>query len=120
MTLVDGFDDLVAGGKGNDNIDGGAGDDKLYGGSVPTGVDHHITYADDDVIHAGRGNDTVYGGDFLANQPPVKRMCDMAPAIINLFDRMGVPFSRTKEGLMDFRRFGGTLHHRQFPRRFGD
>src|SRR5437870_2983511 len=57
-------------------------------------------------------DDTVYGGDFLANQPPVKRMCDMAPAIINLFDRMGVPFSRTKEGLLDFRRFGGTLHHR--------
>lgn len=57
-------------------------------------------------------DDTVYGGDFLANQRPVKRMCDMAPQIIYLFDRMGVPFSRTKEGLMDFRRFGGTLHHR--------
>lgn len=57
-------------------------------------------------------DDTVYGGDFLANQPPVKRMCDMAPQIIYLFDRMGVPFSRTSEGLMDFRRFGGTLHHR--------
>lgn len=57
-------------------------------------------------------DDTVYGGDFLANQPPVKRMCDMAPQIIYLFDRMGVPFSRTKEGLLDFRRFGGTLHHR--------
>ncbi|MBV9240471.1 MAG: succinate dehydrogenase flavoprotein subunit [Acidobacteria bacterium] len=57
-------------------------------------------------------DDTVYGGDFLANQPPVKRMCDMAPEIIYLFDRMGVPFSRTKEGLLDFRRFGGTLHHR--------
>lgn len=57
-------------------------------------------------------DDTVYGGDFLANQPPVKRMCDMAPQIIYLFDRMGVPFSRTNEGLMDFRRFGGTLHHR--------
>ena len=57
-------------------------------------------------------DDTVYGGDFLVNQPPVKRMCDMAPQIIYLFDRMGVPFSRTKEGLMDFRRFGGTLHHR--------
>lgn len=57
-------------------------------------------------------DDTVYGGDFLANQPPVKRMCDMAPQIIYLFDRMGVPFSRTQEGLMDFRRFGGTLHHR--------
>ncbi|MBX3268382.1 MAG: succinate dehydrogenase flavoprotein subunit [Acidobacteria bacterium] len=57
-------------------------------------------------------DDTVYGGDFLANQPPVQRMCDMAPEIIYLFDRMGVPFSRTKEGLLDFRRFGGTLHHR--------
>ena len=57
-------------------------------------------------------DDTVYGGDFLANQPPVKRMTDMGPEIVYLFDRMGVPFSRTKEGLMDFRRFGGTLHHR--------
>jgi len=34
----------------------------------------------------------VYGGDFLANQPPAKAMCEMAPAIIYLFDRMGVPF----------------------------
>jgi succinate dehydrogenase / fumarate reductase flavoprotein subunit len=57
-------------------------------------------------------DDTVYGGDFLANQPPVQKMCEMAPAIIYLFDRMGVPFSRTTEGLLDFRRFGGTLHHR--------
>ena len=57
-------------------------------------------------------DDTVYGGDFLANQTPVQQMCDMAPQIIYLFDRMGVPFSRTKEGLLDFRRFGGTLYHR--------
>ncbi len=57
-------------------------------------------------------DDTVYGGDFLANQKPVHRMCEMAPEIIYLFDRMGVPFSRTREGLLDFRRFGGTLHHR--------
>ncbi|MBA2341554.1 MAG: succinate dehydrogenase (quinone) flavoprotein subunit, partial [Pyrinomonadaceae bacterium] len=57
-------------------------------------------------------DDTVYGGDFLANQPPAKAMCEMAPSIIHLFDRMGVPFSRTKEGLLDFRRFGGTKHHR--------
>jgi succinate dehydrogenase / fumarate reductase flavoprotein subunit len=57
-------------------------------------------------------DDTVYGGDFLANQPPAKAMCEMAPSIIYLFDRMGVPFSRTHEGLLDFRRFGGTKHHR--------
>ena len=57
-------------------------------------------------------DDSVYGGDFLANQPPVKAMCDAAPGIIDLLDRMGVPFNRTPEGLLDFRRFGGTLHHR--------
>ncbi|WP_124727014.1 succinate dehydrogenase flavoprotein subunit [Staphylospora marina] len=57
-------------------------------------------------------DDTVYGGDFLANQPPVKAMCEAAPGIIYLMDRMGVPFNRTPEGLIDFRRFGGTKHHR--------
>ena len=57
-------------------------------------------------------DDTVYGGDFLANQTPVKKMCEAAPAIIDLLDRMGVPFNRTPEGLLDFRRFGGTLYQR--------
>jgi succinate dehydrogenase / fumarate reductase flavoprotein subunit len=57
-------------------------------------------------------DDTIYGGDFLANQTPVKAMCEAAPGIIDLLDRMGVPFNRTPEGLLDFRRFGGTLYHR--------
>lgn len=57
-------------------------------------------------------DDTVYGGDFLADQPPVKAMCEAAPGIIHMFDRMGVMFNRTPEGLLDFRRFGGTKHHR--------
>ncbi len=57
-------------------------------------------------------DDSVYGGDFLANQPPVKAMCDAAPGIIHLMDRMGVMFNRTSEGFLDFRRFGGTKHHR--------
>jgi len=57
-------------------------------------------------------DDTIYGGDFLANQSLVKAMCEAAPAIIDLLDRMGVMFNRTPEGLLDFRRFGGTLFHR--------
>src|SRR5450755_496025 len=57
-------------------------------------------------------DDTVYGGDFLADQAPVKSMCYAAPGIINLLDRMGVMFNRTPEGLLDFRRFGGTMFHR--------
>lgn len=57
-------------------------------------------------------DDTIYGGDFLANQELPRQMCDAAPEIIYMFDRMGVMFNRTPEGLLDFRRFGGTKHHR--------
>ena len=56
--------------------------------------------------------DTVLGGDFLANQPPVKAMCDAAPGLIHLLDRMGMMFTRTPEGLLDLRPFGGTKHTR--------
>jgi succinate dehydrogenase / fumarate reductase flavoprotein subunit len=56
--------------------------------------------------------ETVKGGDFLANQPLAKGMCEAAPGIVYLLDRMGVPFNRTAEGLLDFRGFGGTLFSR--------
>ena len=57
-------------------------------------------------------DDTVYGGDFLQHQPPVKEMTDWGPKIIDLMDRLGVPFNRTPEGNRDQRRFGGTLFKR--------
>lgn len=57
-------------------------------------------------------DDTIYGGDFLANQPQVRAMCEAAPKIINLFERMGVMFNRTPEGYLDLRRFGGTQKRR--------
>jgi succinate dehydrogenase / fumarate reductase, flavoprotein subunit len=57
-------------------------------------------------------DDTVYGGDFLQHQPPVKEMTDWGPRIIDLMDRIGVPFNRTAEGFRDQRRFGGTLFKR--------
>jgi succinate dehydrogenase / fumarate reductase flavoprotein subunit len=56
--------------------------------------------------------ETAKGGDFLANQPLAKGMCEAAPGIVYLLDRMGVPFNRTPEGLLDFRGFGGTLFSR--------
>jgi succinate dehydrogenase / fumarate reductase, flavoprotein subunit len=56
--------------------------------------------------------DTLKGGEFLNDQILVQEMCYHAPGVIYLLDRMGVPFSRTAEGLISFRRFGGTLHHR--------
>ncbi|MCG7949971.1 MAG: succinate dehydrogenase (quinone) flavoprotein subunit [Candidatus Thiodiazotropha endolucinida] len=56
--------------------------------------------------------DTLKGGAYLANQPPVKSMCEQAPGIIRTFERMGVTFSRTAEGLLDLRLFGGVKNRR--------
>lgn len=56
--------------------------------------------------------DTVKGGGYIANQPPIKTMCEEAPGLIRAFERMGVTFSRTPEGLMDLRLFGGVKNKR--------
>ncbi|MFI4894497.1 MAG: succinate dehydrogenase flavoprotein subunit [Phycisphaerales bacterium JB058] len=57
-------------------------------------------------------DETIYGGDFLADQHPVLEMTNWAPRIIDLLDRMGVPFNRTHEGFRDLRLFGGSLFKR--------
>ncbi len=57
-------------------------------------------------------DETIYGGDFLADQPPVLEMANFAPKVIDLLDRMGVPFNRTNEGFRDLRLFGGSLFKR--------
>ncbi|QDU71902.1 succinate dehydrogenase flavoprotein subunit [Mucisphaera calidilacus] len=57
-------------------------------------------------------DETLYGGDFLNHQPPVYEMAHWAPKVIDLLDRMGVPFNRTREGERDLRLFGGSLFKR--------
>jgi succinate dehydrogenase / fumarate reductase flavoprotein subunit len=57
-------------------------------------------------------DETIYGGDFLADQGPVLEMANWAPRVIDLLDRMGVPFNRTMEGYRDLRLFGGSLFKR--------
>jgi succinate dehydrogenase / fumarate reductase, flavoprotein subunit len=59
-------------------------------------------------------DETALGGDFLADQPPVNEMTSWAPKIIDLLDRMGVPFNRTPEGQRALRLFGGSLFKRTF------
>ncbi len=59
-------------------------------------------------------DETILGGDFLADQPPVLEMCNWAPRIIDVLDRMGVPFNRTPEGQRALRLFGGSLFKRTF------
>ena len=57
-------------------------------------------------------DDTVYGGDFLADQLAVKGMVEAAPKLIKMLDRMGVTFTRTPEGNLDLRNFGGQKNKR--------
>ncbi|MBI4277393.1 MAG: FAD-dependent oxidoreductase, partial [Armatimonadetes bacterium] len=56
--------------------------------------------------------DTVKGSDFLADQDAVEILCREAPLRIVELERWGVPFSRTPEGRIDQRPFGGA----GFPR----
>ena len=56
--------------------------------------------------------DTIKGGAYLGNQPPIKSMCEDAPGLLRTFERMGVTFSRTPEGVMDLRLFGGVKNKR--------
>src|SRR5260370_24574000 len=54
-------------------------------------------------------DETIYGGDFQANQPPVKRMCEARPGSIDRLHGMGRTVNRTPGGLLDDGRFGGAL-----------
>ncbi len=78
-------------------------------GGINSVNDYTRQQGDNEWLHV---DDTVYGGDFLQHQPPVKEMCDWAPRVIDLLDRLGVTFNRTPEGLRDHRRFGGTMYER--------
>jgi succinate dehydrogenase / fumarate reductase flavoprotein subunit len=69
------------------------------------------TKGENDTVHE-HFDDTVYGGDFLADQNAIKGMCEAAPKLIKMFDRMGVTFTRTPEGLLDLRNFGGQKNKR--------
>ncbi len=57
-------------------------------------------------------DDTVYGGDFLGDQKAIRGMIEAAPKLIEMFDRMGVTFTRTPEGILDLRNFGGQKNKR--------
>ena len=51
--------------------------------------------------------DTIKGSDWLGDQDAIEYMCKEAPAAIVELEHYGVPFSRTKEGKIYQRPFGG-------------
>ncbi len=56
--------------------------------------------------------DTIKGSDYLADQDAVKTMCEDAAKTVIGLEHLGVPFSRTPEGKIAQRRFGG--HTKEF------
>ena len=56
--------------------------------------------------------DTVKGSDYLADQDAVEIMVKDAPGAIIELEHMGAPFSRTREGFIAQRKFGGHTHPR--------
>ncbi len=55
--------------------------------------------------------DTVKGSDWLGDQDAIELMCKEAPAAVIELEHYGVPFSRTDEGLIYQRPFGGMTTH---------
>lgn len=55
--------------------------------------------------------DTIKGSDWLGDQDAIQYMCQHAPAAIIELEHYGVPFSRTPEGKIYQRPFGGMTTH---------
>ncbi len=55
--------------------------------------------------------DTVKGSDWLGDQDAIEYMCREAPAAVYELEHFGVPFSRTDEGKIYQRAFGGMTQN---------
>jgi len=51
--------------------------------------------------------DTVKGSDYIGDQDAIEYMCQVGPEAVYELDHMGMPFSRTEEGRIYQRPFGG-------------
>ncbi|MBC2700676.1 MAG: FAD-binding protein [ANME-2 cluster archaeon] len=56
--------------------------------------------------------DTVKGSDYLGDQDAIEILCREAPGDIRSMDKMGAIFSRTEEGMIAQRDFGGHSYAR--------
>ena len=55
--------------------------------------------------------DTIKGSDWLGDQDAIEYMCKEAPAAVIELEHYGVPFSRTEDGRIYQRPFGGMTTH---------
>jgi len=82
---------------------------RSHSGAAQGGINAAIGDEDSTELHEF---DTVKGSDYLADQDCVELMCTKAPETIRWAERMGAVFSRTKEGNIAVRPFGGQSQPR--------
>ncbi len=77
---------------------------RSHSGAAQGGI--NAAFSDEDSIELHEF-DTVKGSDYLADQDAVEFMCKNAPETIRWAERMGAAFSRTPDGKIAQRPFGG-------------
>lgn len=77
---------------------------RSHSGAAQGGINAAFSDADSVELHEF---DTVKGSDYLADQDVVEFMCKNAPETVRWIERMGAAFSRTDDGKIAQRPFGG-------------
>ncbi|MEJ2499735.1 MAG: succinate dehydrogenase flavoprotein subunit [Campylobacterales bacterium] len=77
---------------------------RSHSGAAQGGINAALSDEDSIELHEF---DTVKGADYLADQDAVELMCQKAPETIRWAERMGAAFSRTDDGKIAQRPFGG-------------
>ena len=75
--------------------------------SAQGGITSAIASADPDDDWRWHMYDTVKGSDYIGDQDAIEYMCSVGPEAIFELEHMGLPFSRTEEGRIYQRPFGG-------------
>jgi len=75
--------------------------------SAQGGITCAIASSDPDDDWRWHMYDTVKGSDYIGDQDAIEYMCQIGPQAVFELDHMGMPFSRTEEGRIYQRPFGG-------------
>jgi succinate dehydrogenase / fumarate reductase flavoprotein subunit len=75
--------------------------------SAQGGITCAIASADPDDDWRWHMYDTVKGSDYIGDQEAIEYMCSVGPEAVYELEHMGLPFSRTEEGRIYQRPFGG-------------
>jgi succinate dehydrogenase / fumarate reductase flavoprotein subunit len=82
---------------------------RSHSGAAQGGINAALAEGDSIELHEF---DTVKGSDYLADQDAVAFMCETAPEAVRWAEHMGAVFSRTPDGKIAQRPFGGQSHPR--------